>query len=207
VAVITVSLSGCCGSRYYSTPQDDVYLLAEYEDTLSQWTVHDEIHHRFISLADGSALFLSWEVRQGFINAVRDRMNPEPEYLRQIIDRNIHQFENGNEFYIGLYCYEDDWCHMTGTDPIWYLTLTNNLGKSVRPQLIEKIDIRPDQAWMFLDEMTHGRKVFRVVFPSFDDDGNRLIDKSTRGFTIHCQSLLGIMQFHWNLGPIPQDLD
>lgn len=200
-------LSGCANSRYYSTPRDDCYLLADYEDTIRQWSAEDEIHSRFLSTANGVALFLSWEVRQGFINAVRDRMNPDPAYLQQLIQRNIHQFDNGNEFYIGLYCYEEKWSSLTGTDPVWYLTLQSDKKISVRPSLVEQIEIRPEQAWMFLDEMTHGKKLFRVVFPITDGEGHALINQDTRVFTIKCSSLLGTMEFKWTLGPVPCDLD
>ncbi|MBN1879800.1 hypothetical protein JW823_06790 [bacterium] len=207
LAFIICCVSSCAPTRYYSTPHDDVYLLADYEDTLHQWITHDEIHNRFISIADASALYLSWEVRQGFINAVRDRMNPDPQYLQEVIQRNLRQFENGNEFYFGLYCYEEDWCKMTGLNPVWYLSMSTDSGITVRPSLIEQTELRAEQAWLFLDELTHGRKLFRVVFPTHDDEGRIVIDKNTRLFYIKCHSLLGTMTFRWDLVPIPQDLD
>jgi len=205
---IQIMFNGCQTTRYYSTPKDSVYLLADYEDTLQQWTMADEIHKRLISIADGRAVYQSWEVREGYISVIRDRMNPSPEYLQSVIDRNIEQFENGNEFYIGLYCHEKDWCKMTGIDPVWYLTLTNDSGITLRPQLIEEYAIRSEQAWMFLNEMTtHGRKVFRVIFPKYDSNGDLFIDKTTTTFTLQCHSLLGTLAFRWDLNPIPGGLD
>ena len=200
---LSFMLSGCIKPCYFSTPQDTVYQLADYEIALRHWSMHDEIHQRFISLADGHAVYLGWEVRQAFINVVRDRLNPTRDSLDRIIERNIRQFENGNEFYLCLYCYQKDWCKLTGENPVWNLTLENNRGDSVRPFLVEEIDISADQVWMFPEEMTIGKTVFRVVFPKTDLEDQVIIDSQTDFFMLKCHSLLGKLEFKWILEPIP----
>ncbi|MGB3976042.1 MAG: hypothetical protein WBM02_09115 [bacterium] len=196
-------LFGCIRPRYFTTPQDTVYQLADYEIALRHWGMHDEIHQRFISLADGYAVYLGWEVRQAFINAVRDRLNPRLESLDKIVERNIRQFENGHEFYLGLYCYQKEWCRLSGEDPVWNLTLENNRGVKMRPLLVEEVDISPDQAWMFPEEMTTGKTIFRVVFPKTDPADQPIIDSQTSFFILKCHSLLGKLEFKWKLEPIP----
>lgn len=206
ICIFPVLLSGCVRHRYYSTPENSVYQLADYEVAVRHWGMQDEIHQRFISLADGYAVYLAWEVRQAFINTVRDRLNPKPESLERIIERNIRQFEKGNEFYLGLYCYEKAWCRLTGEDPIWNLTLENNRGVKVRPHLVEEVDIPRDHAWMFPEDMTTGRTIFRIVFPKTDSENRVVIDRETRFFILTCHSLLGSLEFRWKLEPVPNKL-
>ncbi len=202
VVLASFLLSGCAHPRYYTLPDDFEQTTRDYNSAMRHWGVQDEIHQRFISLADGYAVYLSWEVRQAFINTVRNYLNPEQRYIDELIERNIRQFENANEFYLGLYCYEREWCRLSGMNPVWNLVLRNDSGREVRPLYVEEVDIPADQAWLFPDEMQVGRTIFRAVFPKSDDDGYQIIDKQTRYFELKCHSLLGTLEFRWNLNPI-----
>jgi hypothetical protein len=192
-------LSSCTQPRYYTIPDDAHQTVRDYNSAMCHWSAQDEIHQRFISLADGYAVYLSWEVRQAFINTVRDQLNPEQHYIDQLIERNLRQFENANEFYLGLYCYEREWCRLSGIDPVWNLTLENDSGVKVRPLYVEDVDIPADQAWLFPDDMRIGRTIYRAVFPKFDNDGLPVIDEHTEYFQMKCHSLLGILEFRWIL--------
>ncbi|MBN1296274.1 hypothetical protein JXA80_05805 [bacterium] len=198
-----LSITGCGPHRYLCEPGDGCFTLADYEDTVNQWVAHDELHDRFISQADIHAVFLSWELRQAYLDALRDRAAVEPAYFERQKDREIKQFESGNEFHIGLYCYQKEWYRITGENPIWRLTLRTDRGDEVRPVLIEEIEIPPDQAWKYLEFLTQGRKVYRAVFPRTTENGSLLLDKETRWFELRCHSMLGTLTMHWDVGPIP----
>ncbi len=204
--VFMIILSSCSLPRYYSCPNDCVYLLADYSDTIETWSSHDELHHQMIGVADINALYLSWEVRQAYLQTVKNQLCPEPEAINKLTQIHLNRFEHDNEFILGLYCHNKEWNKLTGESPIWSIQLQSDTGKTVKPKLIEKVTIRPDESWMFLDKFTHGREVYRVVFPKQDTEGNELICRNTRCFRLIGSSFLGSLILDWKMGPIPQDL-
>lgn len=209
ILVLTLTLpvlSSCSHPRYYSKPSDNIYLLADYYDAIKLWTAHDEIHYHLIGVADLNAVYKSWEVRQAYINAVRNRYASTDAYMDRITQRELNGFNNGHEFLLGLYCYKEEWNKLTGPDPVWHLILSSDTGGPVRPRMIEKMDVPPDQAWMYLDDLTHGRTVYRVIFPLEDEEGRPLICESTTCFKLCCDSLLGNLTLRWSLEPVPEKL-
>jgi len=204
--ILLLCSSSCYRTHYLSEPESGIYLLADYKDTIDHWIKHDEIHKNLICLADSYALFQSWEVRQAYLDAVRDKKVPSPEFIEILRERQVKQHENGNEFYLGLYCYDEDWFDLTGQDPVWRMTLSNDSGDIVRPIIIEEMVIPSDQAWAFLDFMTAGRKVYRVVFPKNNENGDIILSSTTKWFSLDCHSFLGRLSMKWKLGPVPAKL-
>lgn len=204
--LIICSGYGCTNVRYLTTPDSDVYLLADYETALSHWMMHDEIHDRFISLADVNAIFLSWEVRQAYLNTLSETTIPLESDLVRVRERQIKQFESGNEFMLALYCYNSDWYALTGQDPVWRLTLTTSEGITVRPTLIEEKPLRSDHAWSFLDSFSHRHKIYRVVFPQKTESGEQVLNTDASWFQLNCHSVLGTLDMRWELGTVPEEL-
>ncbi|HPQ38938.1 MAG TPA: hypothetical protein PLV45_01065 [bacterium] len=203
---LIILISGCAHERYYCEPGDGCYTLADYDDAVEQWLAHDEIHDRMISLADAQTLYLAWELRQAYLDLLKNTAAADKDYIDTQRERAVNQFEQGHEFHLGLYCYDKSWYRLTGQDPIWRMTLTTDQRITVRPFLIEEIQISPDNAWKHLNRLALGRKVYRVVFPKEDADSVPVITKETRWFELQCHSLLGTLTMHWDLEPIPNHL-
>ncbi len=202
-----VVLAMACGSpRYYSSPGDEMYMLADYDDTVHNWSSHDELHHRFIGIADLNCIYRSWEVKQAYLAAMKNRMQLDTDDLERAAEREILTFNRGNEFYLGLYCYEEKWNKLTGMNPVWQLTLCSDTASPVKPILIEKINLRPEEAWFYLNFLSHGREIYRVIFPHSDDQGRELIGVQTSRFHLRCNSLLGELRCKWTMKPIPEGL-
>jgi len=199
----SVTFVGCSLQRYLTDPDSNVYILADYDEAIHHWVEHDEVHDKLIGLADCHSLFLTWEVRQAYLSTLKEKVTPEDDEFNRERDRQIKQFENGNEFLIGLYCYDKDWYQLTGSDPIWRLSMTTDTGIVIKPSLIEESPISTDLRWSYLDFMSEGRKTYRVVFPKFTKDGTKILDSNTRWFRLSCNSLLGKLEMTWELGPIP----
>gem|GEM_PF-4512827 len=204
--LVIMMLVSCAAPRYFSVPGDNVYLLADYQDAIRLWTAHDESHHRLIGIADLNAVYRSWEVRQAFIQLVKNRWMPSEEIISRSIEREMHGFENGHEFLLGMYCFEESWQRMTGIDPVWHLRLCSDSGGPVDPGLIEKVEPKAEESWMYLPDITHGRSVYRVVFPKSDAMGRAVIDRSTRCIALYCDSILCNLTLRWKLGPVPETL-
>ncbi|MBN1356845.1 hypothetical protein JXA40_11335 [bacterium] len=203
--VLTVMFltAACVGRRFYSTPDDNIYILADYQDAVEYWTADDAIHHHLIGVAHLTAVYRSWEVRQAYLNTVRNS-EPETERFRRLEERELNRFYAGHEFTLGLYCHDDEWSRLTGPDPVWHLSLETDCSRPVFPELIEMDSLSEAEAWLYYGELHHWGKVFRVVFPLTDADGNPVIDKSTRRITLSCGSILGSMQLIWRLRTCPE---
>lgn len=199
-------LIACSAPRYYSIPGDNVYLLADYKDAIELWTAHDEGHHNLIGVADLNAVYRSWEVRQAFIQLVKNRWMPANEIIDRVISRETSGFEKGHEFLLGLYCFDEAWQRMTGIDPVWHLRLCSDTADPVDVELIEKIDPKAEEAWMFLPDITHGRSVYRAIFPKTDAQGRPVIDRQTRCFVLYCDSILCNLTLRWTIGSVPDQL-
>lgn len=204
--LLLVIVAGCAHERYICEPGDGCYTLADYDNAVKHWTAHDELHERMISLADSYVIYLGWEVRQAYLDLLEQKAVVDSSYLAQQRKRSIKQFNRGHEFHLGLYCYDKNWYKLTGQDPIWRLILSTDRGITVRPDLIEEIQVSPDNAWKHLENLTQGRKVYRVVFPKTDANGIPVITKETEWFELQCHSLLGTLTMQWDLEPIPNHL-
>jgi hypothetical protein len=194
--------SACSQPRYLIAPDDNMYILADYEDALKAWSAHDEIHRNMIGLAEIDAVYRSWEVRQSYLNSLRTA-NISRASLIRTEEREKNQFRKGHEFTLGLYCHDSEWNRLTGMDPIWHLTLHSDTGRPVKPVLIESLDVSPEEAYYFFRDIGHGGKLYRVVFPLMDDLEKPLIDKSTRLVVLSVDSLLGNMELKWKLKCCP----
>ena len=198
--------SGCLSCRYYSCPTDNVYLLADYEDAVEHWTVHEEIHRDLIGLAHGYCLYRGWEVRQAYIQTVRNKLKPLPELMERIEMREMNVMNSSNEFLLSLYCHNPDWNRVTGTDPVWNIMLFSDTGEPIRPNYIEKIDLPDAEAQLYLSTLTDWGETYRILFPKTDAEGKELIWKETREITILCTPLVGTLKFRWSLRPVPNSL-
>jgi hypothetical protein len=204
--ILLMNFSGCHTPRYFATPSDTMFLLADYQDALKLWTAHDEIHHKVIGVADLTGVYISWEVRQAYLQEITRSKNLPEEQLDRIIQREHNKFESGHEFLIGLYCYKKDWNRLQGVDPIWRISLCSDTGGPVEAGLIEEYVIPTGEDWMYLEFLTSWRKVYRVVFPLSDAQNQPLINSATRCVTFKCDSILGNLTLNWKLGPVPGKL-
>ncbi|MBN1551859.1 hypothetical protein JW979_10335 [bacterium] len=204
--LILIVVASCYPPRYLAYPDDDVYLMADYNDAIRLWQAHDEIHRDLISIADLNAVYRSWEVRQAYIHGYRNQTSPDTAYLDIIIQRELVGLRNGHEFILGLYCHERDWAVLTGTDPIWRIRLFSDTGGPVTPIRIERFTVSPEEEWYYADFISHGRQTYKVFFPMYDSRNRPLICKETKCFRLSCDSILGNMILKWRLGPIPPQL-
>ena len=200
---LILGVSGCSNARYYVTPDDNIYTLADYSDAVDSWTERSEIHHNLIGVAKLTAVYRSWEVRQAYINTARNA-DPGSERVRRIEERELNRFYAGHEFTLGLYCHEEEWNQVSGADPVWQLSLCSDSSGPVKPILVEKDSLALEEAWFFYDELSHWGKIYRVVFPLWDARGNPVIGKSTRYVRLFCSSLLGTMELKWKIKPFPE---
>ena len=206
LSIVLIFALGCSHARFYSRPGDDYYLLADYQTALMHWTEKDEIHHNLIGVAELTAVYKSWEVRQSYLYTFKNKANPKPEILERTTLRELNGFHNGHEFIVGLYCSDKKWETLTGMDPLWRLTLETDKGFILDPILIEKIEIEPAEKWCYWNYQAQWHKLFKVVFPLTTKDLCSVIDSETSFFILHCDSILGNMQLKWVLKPVPVDL-
>jgi hypothetical protein len=198
--------NACHYPRYFSSPEDPIYLLAGYQDAIRLWTAHDEIHHNIIGLADAKALYRSWEVRQAYLQAYSQQAGISDELVQRAEDREVHGYNKYNEFYVGLYCYKDAWNTAAGANPIWRFTLFSSTGGPVQPVSIEKLEPAADDEWMYLSDLSRGRTLYRILFPREDDDGNTIIGRETKEFELSASSMFGNLYLKYRLGPVPEQL-
>ncbi len=199
VPCLITLIAGCSPIRFYSSPGDDVYLFADYRKAVEHWMENAEINNGLIQLANANCVYRGWEVQQAYLRTVQTHLDPPEETFDRITQREMNRWRNGNEFLLGLYCYEEEWNTISGPDSKWNIRLVSEDGRTAYPSYIEKVDLPSEESEVYLNVLTSWRDVYRLIFPLADESGKTYIGPDTEFFEIHCNSMLGEMILRWDL--------
>jgi hypothetical protein len=203
LALAALAPSACAEPKVSLATGPREFVPSDYPQVLKRWT-RDRSLIQLSEIDDKltvSATFESWEFRWAYVVRYAADYRLTVEQRRELLERTLHETEDGHEFYVALYGTHWRWTDLSRPQSAWIVRLIDDQGSETAPSKIQGI-IKPGPLeYRYFPYTSVWRHAFRIRFPRQMGDGRPTISPNARWFGLRFAGAEGNEELRWDLEP------
>ena len=193
--------SGCAGGKHQETPgRSASEKETGYRKVFESWTQEKRIYDGLSTKLISEVTFKSSGFRQAYADEYARLYKLEPpEYDKLVLDQQKAAADY-NDFVLAAYVAEKKWDDFAKKTSMWKIYLTRDHVEQIRPLEIRKLNKNDPVKDYFYPYVTTWKSIYLVRFPAHDPKtGNRFMDDTQDALSLIMTSVLGSVEFKWNI--------
>lgn len=173
---------------------------AEYLGLLGKWTKSVKVYDGFDTRLYVSSTYKDRSVREAYIKYYAASYQADERYMKSLLEREIEQSEQYNEFFFSAYTPEERWNDFDMRDSLWKLFLEDASGSRVVPVSVKKLDRSDPLLREMFPYFDLWSSAYIVKFPKYTEGGKEPIpNKDSKYLKMTVTGIIGKGELTWTL--------
>lgn len=179
------------------------YVSYDYDQILQRWTRTGSV----VALAELDDLltitstFESWDFRWAYTVRYAEDYRLTIEQRKTLLDESLRESREEHRFYVALYGPNRRWNDLSRKESAWVVRLIDDKGNETPARLIQSVQRPGALERTYFPYSNVWRQVFRVVFPTYREDGSPSIARDAHWFGLRFAGAQGHSDLIWELNP------
>ncbi len=198
-SLLFIGMAGCARPLVGMAMEPRSFEPSDYQEVFTTWSRDLYLYpvNGLHNVITARATYLSHEFRSAYVVRVAHDFRLSSAEHQDLLRSELQAQEENHEFFVTVMSGIKGSDELDPKEGPWHIHLEDDKGQKIAP--IEVLEIKKPSAneTKYFDFDVQQRKAYRIIFPVIAQDGQPILTKSTRFFSLMFSSALGQGDLRW----------